>query len=589
VGSPFTYQITATNSPTTYGATNLPAGLSLDTTTGQISGMPTVPLPPATYATSIITLSATNSSGTGTASLLFTIYLTQEVTATTFIPPNGGANLVTNPNFPGNAQLDINAHANQEQSAVAPSALIAHHALLQQNSASTVPVAGVAIIDESSNGILVSEAGVPASPQVTSGQVAAEIHATVTTGVALSNLTATNATITFYFNDAAGNQYGAGSLVLASNSQMHAYFDQAPFSLLSALPSSANGTFVGTFTFTSSVPVGVIALRGLTNELGVFLMTTLPVNPLNGTAGPAVIPQLADGGGWSTEVILTNSSDTPEKGTLQFYAPGATGQTPQLLNLKTSQLLNITVDPKVPMTFDYEIPANGTAILNTSGAGPSVQVGSTLILGQASSLGSGETPTAVAVLSFQNNGTTVSQISVPASSEGTAFRVYVESSGGVAQPGSVQSGMVIVNPSGSDITATINLTWIDGADTGLTQSVTVPAGGQVARFFDELFQQLPANFRGIARITAPSPVDVAALRARYNQNGDFLMTTTPPLNENALPIGGMELPHIVGTGNYSTDIVIFGATGAGEIYMYSQDGTTDLPASLTPVPAPPHP
>src|SRR5208282_4594297 len=40
-GSGFSYQITASNSPTSYAATNLPAGLSVSSTTGVISGTPT--------------------------------------------------------------------------------------------------------------------------------------------------------------------------------------------------------------------------------------------------------------------------------------------------------------------------------------------------------------------------------------------------------------------------------------------------------------------------------------------------------------------------------------------------------------------
>lgn len=39
---PFTYQITATEQPTLYGAENLPAGLAVDPTTGQIRGVPAV-------------------------------------------------------------------------------------------------------------------------------------------------------------------------------------------------------------------------------------------------------------------------------------------------------------------------------------------------------------------------------------------------------------------------------------------------------------------------------------------------------------------------------------------------------------------
>lgn len=66
-GVPFNYQITSSNSPTSFGATSLPSGLSVNTSTGLISGTPTV------AATSNVTISATNSAGTGTKSLLLTV------------------------------------------------------------------------------------------------------------------------------------------------------------------------------------------------------------------------------------------------------------------------------------------------------------------------------------------------------------------------------------------------------------------------------------------------------------------------------------------------------------------------------------
>ena len=67
VGIAFSYQITATNSPTSYGATGLPGGLSVNTSSGLISGTPTA------AGTSTVTLSATNGSGTGHATLTLTI------------------------------------------------------------------------------------------------------------------------------------------------------------------------------------------------------------------------------------------------------------------------------------------------------------------------------------------------------------------------------------------------------------------------------------------------------------------------------------------------------------------------------------
>jgi hypothetical protein len=41
VGQPFGYQITAANVPVRFGATGLPAGLSLNSVKGLISGTPT--------------------------------------------------------------------------------------------------------------------------------------------------------------------------------------------------------------------------------------------------------------------------------------------------------------------------------------------------------------------------------------------------------------------------------------------------------------------------------------------------------------------------------------------------------------------
>jgi hypothetical protein len=64
VGIPFSYTITASNSPTGFAATGLPAGLAVNTTTGLISGTPT------TVGSSSVSLSATNTFGTGSSTTL---------------------------------------------------------------------------------------------------------------------------------------------------------------------------------------------------------------------------------------------------------------------------------------------------------------------------------------------------------------------------------------------------------------------------------------------------------------------------------------------------------------------------------------
>src|SRR5438874_5611346 len=81
VGVAFSYQITATNNPTSFNATGLPAGLTINTTTGVICGTPT------TAGTYTVTISATNAGGTGRATLTLTIkppapLITSALTAT---------------------------------------------------------------------------------------------------------------------------------------------------------------------------------------------------------------------------------------------------------------------------------------------------------------------------------------------------------------------------------------------------------------------------------------------------------------------------------------------------------------------------
>ena len=67
VGQTFNYQITASNSPTAYAATGLPAGLSVNNASGLISGTPTA------IGNSTVAISATNVTGTGNATLTIAI------------------------------------------------------------------------------------------------------------------------------------------------------------------------------------------------------------------------------------------------------------------------------------------------------------------------------------------------------------------------------------------------------------------------------------------------------------------------------------------------------------------------------------
>src|SRR5204863_1346468 len=81
VGSPFSYTITATNNPTSFSASPLPAGLTINTSTGLISGTPT------SAGTTNVTITASNGAGTcNTASAILVITISSRPTVTSLSP-----------------------------------------------------------------------------------------------------------------------------------------------------------------------------------------------------------------------------------------------------------------------------------------------------------------------------------------------------------------------------------------------------------------------------------------------------------------------------------------------------------------------
>jgi hypothetical protein len=384
-------------------------------------------------------------------------------------------------------------------------------------------------------------------------------------GLAIANPGPAPATISFTYTRSDGTDLAEGSYTLGAGLQKASYLDQAPWNL----PLN----FQGTFTFTSTVPISVVALQLYNNERGEPLITTLPVIDTDAGAAstPAVLSHFVDGAGWSTTVILVNQTETAQAGTIVFHDDS--GNVVTLTANSTTAPEGWSPLPETAASFGYSIPKHSSFKLQTAG-GSNYQGGSVTV----TPISGNNTPVALSVLSFYNGAATQTQAGVP-SNLGTAFRMYVEATANPRTIGSYDSGIAVANGFASPGTVTFDLYTATGTPTGLSTTIPLAALGHKAEFIDEIFPQLTLPFQGILRISTSLPeISVVGQRIRYNERGEFLMTTIPPSNE-MLQAGTAEVdfPEIATGGGWTTQINLFsGVTNqatSGTLTFVQPDGT----------------
>jgi hypothetical protein len=165
-------------------------------------------------------------------------------------------------------------------------------------------------------------------------------------------------------------------------------------------------------------------------------------------------------------------------------------------------------------------------------------------------------PVPLAVFSYTPAGIRVSEASV-IGKLGGPFRTYIENSGAVGSVGSIESGLAIANADVNTASVNLQLFRLDGTSTGLTANLSIPVGGKVAKFANELFPTLANPFKGVLRISSSSALSVIGLRARYNERTDFLITTVPVSPELTQGSSAeVMFPHVVDSGGYTTQIIL---------------------------------
>ena len=424
---------------------------------------------------------------------------------------------------------------------------------------------GTAVFSFVQNGTVVSEVGVPASPPTRNARFFIDYRTNVpgksdvenagvlniNTGFAAVNQGAATASLTLTLRDPNGQTLTAGSLTVEPHSHVAKFIDQLGLNLPSGFTS-------GSLEVASNLPVSILALRLTTNQRGETLLTTTPIADLTQPApvGSLFFPQMADGGGYRTTIMLLNTSGNTVSGKINFYDDGGL---PREVHLTTGPS-----GSRIP----YTIPPGGVYVGVTDGSNPVVGAGSVQVIPDAGS----STPIGSGLFSLTQNGNLVTESGVPSAAPTTHARVYVDTST------SHNTGFAIAAPDTTGFHVTLRayqLDGVNGAGTGPADLLLVSLG-HAAQFVGQLIAGLPDGFTGVLDISAPSPFVALTLRSFTNSRSDFLLTTFPIADMTKPAPAPLIFPQIVDGGGYQTQFILLNSSGAGSsttLNFYGDNGT----------------
>ena len=193
----------------------------------------------------------------------------------------------------------------------------------------------------------------------------------------------------------------------------------------------------------------------------------------------------ANGGSFSSDVVLVNLAATPIRPLVYFYGKDGEVIDPGSM---VDGMGNLFPTPFGALTPLAELPALGEITISTNGMGD-LTTGSVKVVteGLDSPIGG--------VLRFDAPGIGVAGVGASQAVRDAVIPVR-------RQMGGIDTGAALRNLSESELTLTCRL--MMGGEMIEMQPVTLPANGQTAMFISELFEHDTSDFTGSLRCTAPA-------------------------------------------------------------------------------------
>jgi hypothetical protein len=431
-----------------------------------------------------------------------------------------------------------------------------------------------AVFSLKQNGVTISEAGVPASPPTTSARIFIDNRSgilavparseagtiNINTGIALVNYSSASANVTYTLRDMNGNLLSTGHGIVAARNHFSCFIDQlrdvnAPdFTLPADFQTAIQ---FASLDIISDQPLSVLALRGTSTQRNEFLITTVPVADLTQSleSGPLYFPQLANGGGYTTSLVLMNTSNQIETGRIKILDDYGESMGVTLAGGSTDS------------SFRYTILSGGALHIQTNGSPVNVRTGWIQVIPDLYN----PTPAGSAIFGYNPEDVLVSESGIPSAVPTTHARVYVDLSN------NHNTGLAIANVIDDDAAVVIRAFRTDGVTAaGINIDMhPLKANGHVAAFADQFIAGLPAGFVGVLDISSVTPFAALTLRSMLNERNDFLMTTFPIADANRTVSLPIVFPQIADGGGYVTQFIFLGAgaQSAMALNFYGGNGT----------------
>lgn len=287
---------------------------------------------------------------------------------------------------------------------------------------------------------------------------------------------------------------------------------------------------------------------------------SLAVTPNTSTV-TQVIAHLADGGGWTTEIILVNTGTAPAQFELKLWSSqGGAGQgTTQMLNLgtdgTTSDLIR-TIQPGQ----SYTIQTAGTG----DGAGNLVTPWAEVIA----------PPSVGGTSIFTLNDTTEAAVPL-AGTAGTTL--YIPFDNTTVNGSSFATGIALANPAMQNANVSFSFTDDSGNAIPVAPSTqTVPARGHYSAVINQVFTAT-AGKRGIMQLTSDTTVYGIGIRSR-SVGSASMFTSLPPLSSVAR--GNKTFAHLANSSGWSSTIILVNTDTVAASFGLSFYSDTGSPLPL---------